>query len=141
MVELPGFWNQRAKYKIARSYDLTDYYIIPVGNFTNIFPADRIEVRTLEVEGIELPIHLRLDESEQESVLTAHIYILGGRPIRNPFSGSIAQTAAHLRHGAHPLTMILLNGRTSLERREEGQQIMLDWIREAWLRYESVCST
>ena len=42
-VELPGVWSQNAKYKLARSYDLTDYYIIPIGHFTNIFPEDTIE--------------------------------------------------------------------------------------------------
>ncbi|MBW2291813.1 MAG: hypothetical protein JRG94_05830 [Deltaproteobacteria bacterium] len=140
-VELPGQWNRKASYRISRSYDLDSYYFIPVNNFTNMFPEDQIEVRTLHVGGIELPVHLRLDESEQESVLTAYIYILGGRPIRNPFTGSLAQALAHLRHGAHPLTMILLNGRMSFERREAGQQIMLHWIREAWLQYDAICNT
>jgi hypothetical protein len=37
--------------------------------------------------------------------------------------------------------MILLNGRTSFERREASQQIMLDWIREAWLQYDAICNS
>ena len=140
-VALAGTWNQDAKYRISRTYDLADYYFVPIDNFTNMFPEDRTELRTLDVDGIDLPVHLRLDESERESVLTAYIYILAGKPIRNPFTGSLAQVLAHLRDGAHPLTMILLNGRTSFAGRDAGQEIMLEWIREAWLRFDAICNS
>ena len=140
-VKLPGEWKMDSKYRISRSYNLADYYFVPIDNFTNMFPEDFLEVRTLDVDGVELPVHLRLDESEQQSVLTAHIYILGGKPIRNPFTGSLAQAPAHLRDGLHPLTMILLYGNTKFERMEEGREIMLDWMRQAWLRYEAVCAS
>lgn len=103
-VELPGKWSKKANYRISRSYDLDAYYFVPIDNFTNMFPEDQIEVRTLDVDGIELPVHLRLDESERVSVLTAYIYYPGRQADprsvhREPRSG--CRTPASWRPPAH----------------------------------------
>ena len=140
-VELPGVWKGDTSFRISRTYNLSDYYFVPIDNFTNMFPDDLVEVRTLTVDGVEVPVHLRLDESEKKSILTAHFYVLGGQPVRNPFTGSLGQIAEHLRNGPSPLTMILLNGKTKLEHMEENREIMINWIREAWIRYDSVCNS
>jgi len=140
-LDLPGPWNQKPRYRIARTYNVDGYYFLPLDNFTNMFPEDETSVEAIVQAGTELPVHVRLDESERESVLTTHLYLMGGKPIHNPFSGSLTLWFDQLRNGKQPLTMILLNGRTAFEHMESQRSIMLDWMRKAWSRYDEVCNS
>lgn len=140
-LELPGHWNQKPRYRVARTYNVDGYYFLPLDNFTNMFPEDETSVEVIVHAGVELPIHLRLDESERESVLTTYLYLMGGKPVRNPLTGSLAQWIDQLRNGKQPLTMILLNGRTGFEHMEAQRGVMLDWMRNAWGRYDEVCNS
>lgn len=138
--ELPGKWSRKLSYRISRTYNLNAYYFVPIDNFTNMMPEDELEVRTLDVDGTSLPIHLRLDESERESIVTAYMYFIGGKPVRSPFLGSLAQSFDQLRNGLQPLTMILITGHMPFAEMQGNREAMLDWMRDAWLQYDATCN-
>jgi hypothetical protein len=139
-LSLPGDWKQSPQFRLTRTYDLGRYYFIPMDNFTNMFPEDRLESLSVEVDGVEVPLHLRLDESEGIAVTTVYFYIIDGKPVANPFSGSLAQAFPQLRRGIFPLTMILVNARSERVDAEISRATLIDWAKRAWTAYDETCN-
>jgi hypothetical protein len=139
-LSLPGRWKAAPQWRISRSFQLQRYYYHPANSYAYLFPDDELVMRTLVVDGVELPIHLRLDESRRNSVMTAYLYILGGRPIRNPFTGTVAAAIPQLIGGRLPLTEILVSGVSAFTDEEANREALIDWIRSSWIRYDEVCN-
>ena len=141
-LRLPGKWTKRTRFRVTRTYDLDRYYFVPRGNFTNIFSEDVIETIVVEVDGVALPLHLRLDESASASVsiLTVYFYVLDGKPIVNPFWGSLRAAIPQILHGKLPLTMILANGQSETKDADAARATLIDWAQRAWTAYDQTCN-
>jgi hypothetical protein len=138
-LTLPGAWDVPPRFRTTRTYDLYRYYFVPMDNFTNLFPEDRVESVSHDVDGVEVPLHLRIDESEGMAVMTVYFFVIGGRPVRNPFWGSLSEAIPQLRLGSIPLTMILVNAMTNLKDAETARATLIDWAGRAWTAYDQTC--
>jgi hypothetical protein len=139
-LSLPGRWKAPIRWQLTRTFELQRYYYRPAFPIAQLLPDDDLETRAVMVDGVELPIHVRSDESEGKAVITAYLYILNGQPIRNPFTGAVGAAIAQIREGRLPLTEILVNGRSSFADAPANRQTLVDWIRSAWIRYDEICN-
>ncbi len=138
-LRLPGRWSGPQRWRINRTYRLQRYQFKPPGMFTKAFPEDLLETRTLEIDGILLPVQLRTDRSEGVAVMTAYIYVFAGKPITNPFRVSVANALGQLTHGTYPMTMILLSADAPFEIEEENRRILVDEMGMAFRAYREAC--
>lgn len=138
-LSLPGRWKVTPQWRITRTDHLERYYFNPHHLPAKLMPDDKIELRTVMVEGVELPIHLRWDESQKDVVISAYLYILDGRPIQNPFTGAAAAAASQLVNGRSPLTAILVTGTSSKTFDRKNRDALVDWLESAWIRYDEIC--
>lgn len=141
-LRLPGNWTKRPRFRVTRTYDLDRYYFLPMDNFTNIFSEDVIETIVVEVDGVALPLHLRLDESGAGavSILTVYFYVFDGKPVVNPFWGSLRAAIPQILHGKLPLTMILANGQSQTEDADTARATLINWAQRAWTAYDQTCN-
>ena len=133
-------WTMKPRWRIVRAYDLAKFYFAPLGTFTYVFPEDTVSVVVREANGVDLPIHVRVDDSEKILNVTVHLYVFGGRPVRRPFVASLRNAIRQLVGGALPLTVILVEGDFPAERAQEYEEILIDWIRSAWIELDGVCN-
>jgi len=136
-----GPWKRKPRWRIVRVYDLAKFYFAPPGTFTYVFPEDTVSVVIREANGVDLPIHVRVDDSGRILNVTAHLYVFGGRPVRRPFVASLENAIRQLAGGALPLTMILVEGDYKTEHAQENEEFLIDWIRSAWIELDGVCGS
>jgi hypothetical protein len=134
-------WKTKPRWRIVRVYDLAKFYFAPLGAFTYVFPEDTVSVVVREANGVDLPIHVRVNDSGRFLNVTAHLYVFGGRPVRRPFVASLENAIRQLVGGALPLTMILVEGDSTTEHAQENEEFLIDWIRSAWIELDAVCGS
>jgi len=133
-------WMRKPRWRIVRTYERGKFYFAPLGTFTYTFPEDETSVAVREANGVDLPIHVRVDDSGGFPNLTAYLYVFGGRPIRSPFVASLRDAIRQLVGGELPLTMILVEGDSVVEHARENEEFLVDWIRSAYIELDAVCS-
>jgi hypothetical protein len=138
-LALPGTWLTPPRFRIARSFSLDQYYFVPRRTFITPYLDDRLESFDVEVDGVELPLHLRVDESLKLSRATLYFYVLAGRPVRGSFFGSLAQALPQLLRGRLPLTMVLVQGSSAFEDEAVNRATLIDWTQRAWTHYDEAC--
>jgi len=134
-------WIQKPRWRIVRTYELAKYYFTPQGTFTYVFPEDKASVAVREANGVDLPIHVRVDDSQGFLNVTAYLYVFAGRPVLRPFVATLHNAINQFVGGALPLTLILVEGDFLVEHTHENEEILIDWIRSAWIELEGVCSS
>jgi len=133
-------WIKQPRWRIVRTHELAKYYFTPRGTFTYVFPEDEASVVVREANGVDLPIHVRVDQSGKHRNLTAYLYAFGGRPVRSFFVASLRDAIRQFVGGRLPLTVILVEGDSAIEHARENEEFLVDWIRSAWIELDAVCS-
>ena len=133
-------WVKEPRWRIVRAYDLDKFYFEPPGTFTYLYPEDTRSVVVRKANGVDLPIHLRVEDAGESRNATVYLYVFGGRPVRVPFVASLRNAFRQLVGGALPLTMILVEGGSATEHAQENEEILVDWMRSAWIELDGVCS-
>jgi hypothetical protein len=134
-------WKIRPRWEIGRSYDLSGFYFGPPGFFSHFFPGGTVRMPARDASGAELPIHTIVDDSEGFRHFAAYLYVFAGRPVRHPVIASLRHAIPQIIRGALPLNMILVEGGSAFEHAEENEEILLDWMRSAWLEFDEVCGS
>jgi hypothetical protein len=134
-------WKTKPRWRIVRAYDLDKFYFAPLGLFTYVFPEDRNSIVVREANGVDLPIHVLVGDSGRFLNVAAYLYVFAGRPVRHPFVASLHNAIRQLVGGALPLTLILVEGDFAVEHAQENEEILVDWIRSAWIELDGVCSS
>ena len=134
-------WIRKPRWRIVRTYELAKFYFTPQGTFTYVFPEDKTSIAVRGANGVDLPIHVRVDESGRYRNLTAYLYVFGGRPVRSFFVASLQGAIRQLVGGRLPLTVILVEGDSTVEHARENEEFLVDWIRSAWIELDGVCGS
>jgi hypothetical protein len=132
-------WIQKPRWRITRNYEVQKYYFAPWRTFTPVFPEDETSVVMREANGVELPIHVRVDASGRYRNTIVYLYAFGGRPIRRPFVANLRNAIRQLVGGRLPLTMILVEGESEAPHARENEEFLVDWVRSAWIELAGVC--
>jgi hypothetical protein len=134
-------WIQKPRWRIVRTYELAKFHFTPPTTFTHTFPEDKASIAVREANGVDLPIHVRVDESGEFRNLTAYLYVFGGRPVRRAFVASLRDAIRQFLGGKLPLTLILVEGDSAIEHARENEEFLVDWIRSAWIEFDGVCGS
>lgn len=133
-------WRIKPQWRIVRSYDLSRYYFSP-GFFSSFFPEHTAETLVRNANGVDLPIHVVVDESEGFRNFAAYLYIFGGRPVRQPLSASLRHAVQQIIGGALPLSVILVEGGSAIEHASKNEELLIEWMRSAWIEFNEVCGS
>jgi hypothetical protein len=134
-------WRAAPRWRLLRTYDLKGSYFAPSGLFSMVSPEDRDWVVTRSAGGRELPIHVRVDDTAGYANVAAYLYVFAGEPVARPFTASLREALPQLLAGALPLTVLLAEGDAELDRAEVSQELLVDWVRSAWVEYEAACGS
>jgi len=74
------------------------------------------------------------------AVTSIYFYVLGGRPIRNAFFGSLALAVPQALRGSLPLTLVLASGNSEFGEAAANRATLIDWAGRAWTAYDKVCN-
>lgn len=133
-------WIQSPRWRIARAYDLANFYFDPPGLFSRVYPEDVNSLEVREANGVDLPIHVLVGDSDGFMNIAAYLYVFAGRPVRDPFFASLHNAIRQFVGGTLPLTLVLVEGDSKIEHAQEAEEILIDWIRSAWIALDGVCS-
>lgn len=134
-------WVVKPRWRIVRSYDLDKFYFAPPGFFYSFFPESTSETRWLRANGADLPIHVRVDESEGNRNFGAHLYVFAGQPVRRPLAASLRHALQQITGGALPLNVILVESGSTFAHARENEEFLIDWMRSAWIEFDAVCGS
>jgi hypothetical protein len=140
-LTLPGKWTIAPKFRLTRTFEIEKYYFVPRRTFTHPFPGDRLESLVVAVDGVDVPLHLRIDETYGIAVASVYFYVLGGHPVRNPFLGSLAQAVPQFLRGSLPLTLILVAGNSEFEEAATNRATLIEWAQRSWTAYDEFCNS
>jgi hypothetical protein len=134
-------WRNEPRWRLLRTYDLTRSYFAPPGLFSMVSPEDRDHVVTRDAGGRELPIHVRVDDSAGYTNVAAYLYVFAGEPVAHPFVASLGAALPQVLAGALPINVLVAEGDVENDRAAGGQETLVDWVRSAWLEFDSVCGS
>jgi hypothetical protein len=130
-----------SRFRLVRSWESNRFYFEQSDFlYANPFPSDEIELRWATTGDGEIPYYVRHDNSEGLAAVSAYLILFGGRPVVHPFLESVADAGSQLTGGAKPTTLILFDGATPLDHKEEMLASAEAWLVEAWGHYRDVCS-
>jgi hypothetical protein len=132
-------WKNDPIWNLVRTYDLGQSYILPPGRLSLSSSLEESSLQVREVDGVEVPVHLRVETFGVYANIAAHVYVLGGRPVRSPFLASLALAWPQLLHGTLPLTSIVVEGDAPATFRREREALLVEWLLSAWSHYEDAC--
>jgi len=138
-LEVPGEWYLGPTWRLARTDAFESYYFGLKDHTDYLLPDDHLETRWLEIDGVRIPVRTRVDVTRQMSTLTAHLMILGGRPVENLLRAQIWSFAPQLLHGTDTLTILQVYGASSFDRAEENGELLVEWVADFWTRYREAC--
>jgi hypothetical protein len=134
-------WVVKPRWRIVRSYDLDRFYFTPPGFYYGFFPEHTAETRWRRADGVALPIHVRVDDSEGLRNFGAYLYVFAGQPVRHPLAASLRHALRQIIGGALPLNMILVEGGFTFAHARENEKFLIDWMRSAWIEFDAVCGS
>ena len=132
-------WRSNPLWTVARTHDLGQSYFIPPGHFSLSSPEEESWIVIREVDGVSLPIHVRVEEFGRFANTAAHLYVFDGRPIRTPVLASLGSAFTQLVGGTLPLTAIVAEGDSRITATREHEAALVDWLVSAWTVYDEVC--
>jgi hypothetical protein len=133
-------WTMRPRWRLERSYDLTELHFEP-RSFSNFFPERTVETLVRSANGVDLPIHTVVEESKELWHFGAYLYVFGGRPVRRPLVASLHHAIQQIIGGALPLNMIVVEGGSKIEHARENEEILIEWMRSAWIEFNEACGS
>ena len=133
----PQFPKSPLRFQIVRSYDRA--YL----SMTQVLgtPLDP-EVHSLErvtANGIEVPIHVVIDNTRDPSRFAAWVYAHDGRPVENPLFAMLASAPSQLLRGSQPFTILMVDGILLGEDPAPIVESAKRWLVAAWEHFAQAC--
>jgi hypothetical protein len=130
------------EWRVIRTYDSFEYYFVPRRTYGDVYGDDLTGTRMLEVDGARLPVHTRIhvDHNKKHEQFSAYYYVLGGSPVRHPFTGSLGRAITQLTGGPDSLTVFMVGGRWPQKHSQERRRLVMQWLESTWGRYEAACT-
>jgi hypothetical protein len=105
---------------------------------------DRRSVQEV-VEGNEiLPVHRAHYPGELHSesglAVVAYLLVYGGQPIANPYWSQLVSAPLQLVTGRRAMWLFLVSAEVRPKERRAAEAAALEWLGEAWHRYQTACS-
>jgi hypothetical protein len=131
---------------VVRSFDPKVVYHWPEGR---ILPGVRSQARRHEKldgrEGTSLSVHRVFFPDDPppnaQATLAGYHLVYESRPVSNPYLAQILSAPLQLVRGRRPMWLFFVYGRVPLAEREEGERVVSEWLKEAWVRYQAACQT
>jgi len=132
-------WKNDPLWNVVRSYDLGESYFLPPGRLSLSSGLEESRVVVREVDGTQVPVHLRVERLGDYVNVAAHVYVFGGRPVRTPLLASLREAWPQLLHGTLPLTSIVAEGDARASLAPQMEDVLVEWLLSAWSQYDEVC--
>lgn len=103
-----------------------------------IIPRD---VRWLDVDGGEMPVHWSQYEMQGKAHVEAYAYVQGGRPIRHPLESNLRLAVSGLFEGARPLTVLIASASAPVQEEPALVGAVENWFEDAWRQMKIACDS
>jgi hypothetical protein len=133
-------WTTEPRWELGRTYDLTNFYFAPSLRSV-FFPEHASSTVMRNVEGVDLPIHVRVEDSEGFRSFAAYLYVFAGRPVRHPLVASLRHAMQQIVRGALPLSVIVVEAGSTIEHGPENEALLVEWLGAAWNEFDEVCGS
>ena len=112
-------------------------------NFTNpwnsLFLAEVHSLERVPANGIEVPIHVVIDNTRDPSRFAAWVYAHDGRPVENPLFAMLASAPRQLLCGSQPFTILMVDGILLGEDPAPIVESAKRWLGAAWEHFAQAC--
>lgn len=136
-LENPQLPKSPLRFQIVRSYDRSYTSMTQVLG-TSIDPEVRV-IDRVPAAGIEVPIHLVIDNTRKPSRFVAWVYAVDGRPVENPSFSMIANAPQQLVRGSLPVTILMVDGLLIGEDPAPVTETAQRWLVSAWEHFAKAC--
>ena len=127
------------RFRIVRTDEPRDPFEQPTRFLRVPMDPERSNVRHVEADGTQLPVHFAYAHLADTLRIVASVYLYDGQAVESLLRVQIGSAWSQLLHGRRPLTLLQVEGFGAPELRERIERGAIDWLVAGARAYREVC--
>lgn len=127
-------------YRVVRSHDLLYLASRPVNLISDSIDGERHRVKTIDVDGTELPIHVVEDYTKVPNLLIAYFHLYGLEPAEDPVSNHLGHFVDVIAGGTPAVTTVIVNGPITRLGLEDAEADATEFLASTYRFIDEYCS-
>lgn len=127
-------------YRLVRSHDLLYVASRPVNLISETIDGERHRVKTIEVDGVEVPIHVVEDYTKVPNLLIAYFHLYGLEPAEDPVSNHLTHFGDVILGGTPAITTVIVDGPITRAGLEEAEAEATEFLSGVYRFIDEYCS-